>query len=234
MENRNAKQLAEILRNRTRKEAAAPELHALADLAETLEQLPAPQVSAEWQRNARARILRRVGVSSGGFSPRRLWTMRLSSAFATTALIVAFLFTGGVFSFTAQSALPGDLLFPVKLIMEDIQLLPASDAQDAILRSQFANNRLTEIQLLIVEDRFADVEIAVSAFEDNVDEAVLSLARIALNDSTSTYPVLVRLEEDMLGYTNSLNELLAVVPSQTQPILARAIAASESLTFNTD
>lgn len=234
MKNRKARQLADILRDKSRRDAAAPELQALADLAETIQQLPDPPVSEAWQRSARTRILHRSHASSGGLNTGKIWTLRLSNALATMALVVAFLFAGGLFSFSAQSALPGDLMFPVKLVLEDIQLLPASDAQDAILRSQFASNRLTEIQLLIVEDRYADVEIAVNAFEDNVDRAVLSLARVARNDSLSTYPLLVQLEEDMFGYTVSLNELLALVPSETQPVLARAIAASQSLTFNTD
>jgi len=90
-------------------------------------------------------------------SPKQSWWTHLiqKKEFTTMKVITIFailglLFGGGVTAVAAQDSLPGDLLYPVKTLVEDIELGLATDpeTQFKISNSQL-NTRFEEIQLLL-------------------------------------------------------------------------------------
>lgn len=219
-----------------------PETRSILKTAQLVRDMPRPEPDPEWAEAARARILNRTAARFSGTetpatrAPDRLQLLTIGLTRLLSAMTVVFvlILVGGAFSFVTDSALPGDLLYPVKIAMEDLRMLTASDAEDAFLQARFAGNRLTEIQLLVVQDRYEDVEIAVAAFEKDVDDAVIALAHIALSDSQATYPILRQVEQDMRAYSESLSELKSLVPAETQAALDRAVAAGLALSLATD
>lgn len=217
------------------------EVEQLARLAEAIRRAPHPIVQDDFRRNARIRILNQVSAAAPGHIPApkpvnfkvRL-TMGLRNALFAMTIMVGFLFVAELLSFTAQNALPGDFLYPVKLGFEQAQDIFASSEEDAVLQTRFASNRLTEIQLLVVAGRYEDLEPAVAAFEANIDQAMSALAAVARQNGQSTYPILVRMTQDLESYSDSLAALQAFVPAEQQAALERAIWASQALSLPVD
>lgn len=76
-------------------------------------------------------------------SSRRNWILRLAGVLA--AILLAFFSIGGTV-YAAQASLPDDLLYPVKLLTEDVQVGLENNPQDRMdLYTFFANRRLEEI-----------------------------------------------------------------------------------------
>lgn len=87
---------------------------------------------------------RQAPKSPRGVPRRRSLVPRLASILAI--LLIAFFSIGGTV-YAAQGSLPDDLLYPVKILTEDIQIGLESDPQDRLdLHASFANRRLAEIQ----------------------------------------------------------------------------------------
>jgi hypothetical protein len=90
-------------------------------------------------------------------SPKQSWWNQLfqKKEFAHMKIITIFailglLFGGGVTAVAAQDSLPGDLLYPVKTLVEDIELGLATDPETQYKHSyDQLNTRFEEIQLLI-------------------------------------------------------------------------------------
>jgi hypothetical protein len=189
--------------------------------------------SGDFRAQARSRILNTVGgrvqtrQSERVRPPRRVEIAGLRRVFTGVAVAVGLLILGVAGSIPMQNALPGDVLYGGKLALEGLQLLSASPAEDAILQTRFASNRLTEIQLLIVQARYDDVDVAVGAYEENINRAVLALAELSREDGSQTYPILKQIEVELDDYSATLGEMLAFVPDRTQRVLAQAIEASQ-------
>ena len=67
------------------------------------------------------------------------------------------LFVSGTVVSASQKSLPGDDLYSIKLTLEQIALATSLDEEnDAELQIQFVENRLTEVQALIVEERYEE------------------------------------------------------------------------------
>lgn len=90
-------------------------------------------------------------------SPKQSWWTHLiqKKEFTTMKVITIFailglLFGGGVTAVAAQDSLPGDLLYPVKTLVEDIELGLATDPETQFeIAWIHANKRSSEIQELI-------------------------------------------------------------------------------------
>lgn len=222
-------------------DADTAEIEHLAALADRLRRTPHPVVSDAFRRNARIRILNQIRTGNVNAAPvvqpadfKMRLTMLLRNVLFATAILVGFLFFGEVVSYSAKTALPGDLLYPAKLGLENVQDLIASNEQEVILQTRFASNRLAEIQILIAEERYEEIDAAVEAFEHHIDRAVTALAAVAREDGSATYPILVRMEKDLQFYSQTLSDLRTFVPEPTRAALSRAITASQSLSLHLD
>jgi hypothetical protein len=89
-----------------------------------------------------------------GFFGARFYRLAL-----TTALVIAFLLTGGTGLVNASNgAVPGDRLYPVKRSWEGIQLIFVLDQQAKTeLEHKFDHERVQEIEVLYSEKRFEQV-----------------------------------------------------------------------------
>ena len=85
------------------------------------------------------------------FSPR--FALMLAS------VVFVFLLMGGVVA-AADSALPDQTLYPVKLVVEDTRLLLAPAGEKAALTERFMQRRRDEIATLLADGRSANVELS--------------------------------------------------------------------------
>jgi hypothetical protein len=188
-----------------------------------------------FRTTSRARLLgrlipRRRAALQGSIPHARqkaqpVFSKRLAILWATVfVLVISLLGSGTVYA--SNSALPGDVLHPVKLSIEDARLFLASDADDVSLAAGFAQTRLEEIQSLIELDREEDLPLAVDLFSDRISTAADSLAVVAQSDPERAAQLGSLLEKSFSLHTERLNLLLPNVPEVAKPAIEHAILAS--------
>ncbi len=202
-----------------------------------------PQISPreQFRTNARIRIMnvaragRTTAAAQAALPATRteVLTRRLGNVLVTMSVTFVVLFLGAWFTFSASNALPGDPLYSYKQSFENLQLLSASDTEDAILQAQFASARLTEIQLLTVQQRYDDIPQAVDGFERNIAQATAALATVARSNSSATLPVFEQMQAQLKNQSEILSNMMVLVPHHTRPEIERALAAA-SLFVNGD
>ena len=127
--------------------------------------------------SSRQRLVQQIkdGKSSPISRQQGLFGWLPALGIATVAAVFLFIF-GFVFyngSQVVQASLPGDPTYRLKLAFEDVRLSFASSAADsAELRIEFANERVREMDALVAQARYDDVEAALSDYQEQ-----LSIAR---------------------------------------------------------
>ena len=157
-------------------------------------------------------------------------------ALVLIAAVVTVVLLGGAAVAASGSALPGQLLYPVKRATERIELLlNTSPASRARLHLEFAQRRLTELSDLLALRRAGqsvDIGAAMSAYQREVGEAQDAIAA----DSTDpSYQALLGSVEDQLqGHIvvlSALRDNFAEGPAHTaiQNAIDRATTAQSAV-----
>jgi Domain of unknown function (DUF5667) len=155
---------------------------------------------------------------------------RLALQLALVVVMLACLVMGGSgIAYAAQGSLPGDQLYPVKLGLEQAELaVTLSDAQDVRLHTQFSQRRLAEIEALINDSRFNEIEQAVTNYQNHVNQASSLLTQLASQNPQVAKELAVELEQTFARQAILLNRLAANVPADVRPELQRALVISNS------
>lgn len=149
------------------------------------------------------------------------------AAAAVLTLLVILFGSVGATAFASQTALPGDALYPVKTSLEQTQLALARDAyQRALLHLDFAQRRLDEMNLLVNESRFADIEKASNEFEAYVQRAIDELQVVMTTDPVRGTDLSNRITQALLSYSMMLKNVLVKVPEAVRPTVEKAITTS--------
>lgn len=167
-----------------------------------------------FRRRLRGRVLNqhvaaREGLASTGVRPRQMGRLGRSVLMASLALAVSV----GAAAASSQEALPGDLLYPMKLQIEEIRLRAAPAWMREGLELAALDERLDEVEQLAAADRWADMAVAVDA------------ALAARREVAASNPVA---EAALEKHTAMLEELLTVVPEAGRSGIERALQASEA------
>jgi len=133
-------------------------------------------------------------------------------------------FTGAA----AQSAIPGDALYPVKTTIEQSRLYMAADAGErAQLRMLYAEQRLGEIEALIQEGRFTEMRAAVLAFESSIHSAILELGTISQTDPTRSAQLAMEITSALTRYAQTLSFMAANAPQSVASEVQRALETTQ-------
>lgn len=153
----------------------------------------------------------------------------LTTLFVFAAIFV-FLFGGtGITVYAAQSALPGDALYPVKTGLEQTRLsLTSADDQLAQMNLSLAQKRLTEIEGLIRERRFDQVAKTAAEFQRHIQQMAEAIKRLAESDPVRASELTSQLMTEVTKYTQALTEMLAQLPDEVKMEVEKAIIGSES------
>jgi len=146
------------------------------------------------------------------------------------ATIFVFLFGGtGLTVYAAQSALPGDALYPVKTGLEQTRLsLTSDDDRVAQMHLALAQKRLDEIEGLINESRFDQVGKTSAEFERQIQQAVEAIKRLAEKDPARAGELTTQLMAELSTYTKDLTGMLTNLPEDVKVEVEKAIVGSES------
>ncbi|MBT3230647.1 hypothetical protein HN358_02595 [Candidatus Uhrbacteria bacterium] len=142
-------------------------------------------------------------------------------------LMLMFVF-GGWFTSAkaAANSLPGDTLYGVKIATEQVQLFITSDDNKAVLHTQFAQRRLSEVQALQTsDDELADQYLVetVHALEAEMIKAGDALAQMKMGGDAATLTVASILDEKI----GSINAELDLVSGQDEVVDAAQDAADQ-------
>ncbi len=190
-----------------------------------------PEPSEEFKARTKIRLMNQVramqskSLPSDTKKPKRLFGV-LRPAFAYASLLVAFVLMAsgiGVASASA-SALPGDLLYGVKLGIEETRLAfsqnPVSDAE---LLIEFANRRIDEVIVLTEAKRASDVDQALVGYEDVISRIINLSGEGDLDNETET---LDKIHFGLEHFQKTLQRTLENAPSSAIKGLENAIEKS--------
>ncbi len=148
-------------------------------------------------------------------------------------IIIATLLTGGGTAYASQSSLPGDALYPVKLMTEDVQMAAAWNAEKKVeVETKLANRRLEEVQKLQKklkkkngEIKSEVVEKAMERAEERLNKAESRIAEMeegVLKDKA--LGAASHLEEALRDHEQLLSDLAGEVPDKAEQALLAAQA----------
>jgi hypothetical protein len=127
-------------------------------------------------------------------------------------LMLALIVSGTVVS-ASQKSLPGDDLYSVKRTLEQIALATSLDEKnDAELQIQFVENRGSEVQALIVEERYEEVAETMQDYEEQVSKTLEIIMDVSDQDRFLAYDLAAQLD----GILAEQKTILAVL-SQNAP-----------------
>jgi uncharacterized membrane protein YgcG len=164
-------------------------------------------------------------TNMNGFKPK----FALTTLFVIATLFV-FLFGGtGLTVYAAQSALPGDALYPVKTSLEQTRLSLTSEADRvAQLHLSLAQKRLEEIEGLIKEGRYDQVGKTSAEFERQIQLAVEALKSLANQNPARAAELTTQMMAELSAYTKALTSMLVSLPDDVKVEVEKAIVGSES------
>jgi uncharacterized membrane protein YgcG len=177
------------------------------------------------QKNKFYQFQSKEKTNMNGFKPK----FALTTLFVIVTLFV-FLFGGtGLTVYAAQSALPGDALYPVKTGLEQTRLSLTSEADRvAQLHLSLAQKRLEEIEGLIKEGRYDQVGKTSAEFERQIQLAVEALKSLANQNPARAAELTTQMMAELSTYTKALTSMLVNLPEEVKVEVEKAIVGSES------
>lgn len=146
--------------------------------------LPAP--SALRMRQGRVRLLQKAVEMRHEKAPlysRRSVTTIFQRMAVALGLTIAFLFSGTTLVSASSAALPGENLYTVKRTWENVRLLLVFDTNvRGALRSEFEQERLHEVNELLMEGRHETIQFAGIYMQNNGRDYVSGVPVLFLPD----------------------------------------------------
>ena len=184
----------------------AGELRPILKASSMAQSMAVPAPSPEVVRRGRAKLLQHAAqMREAKVAPRKRaipFFQRLAISFTLTAL---FLSSGTGLVSASSSALPGEHLYPVKLTWENVRLFFSfsHEAHEA-LEHAFENERLHEVNELLVEGRHETIRFAGVYMEVNGIMYVSGVHVVVLDTSTlPTTPLVNGAAVAVTGHTNA-------------------------------
>lgn len=185
-------------------------------------ELPAmpARARAEGERRLRAHI-RSAAPRSAPSPVRRL---RPAFALASVALVVLLLGSVSGIAYAAESSLPGDSLYPVKQVIEQVQLdLSLTPEDEAELLVRLSGERLREAEQLSARGRTRDLPAALDGYNRAMQRLLGLAGQLPGQDGGESLQAIA----DQLGHqAEVLTRIQASAPQAAQPGLERAMQQS--------
>jgi hypothetical protein len=132
--------------------------------------------------------------------------------FAMTWIIIVStlltMLTGTGVVYASSDALPGDALYPVKTLTENVQLALASQEGDAELTLHFIQTRMEEMQQLLAQGRTGDLDEAASGYENQTKSMTQLLAAVQAQDPDEAIRLRTELEQQLQDQARQMQALL--------------------------
>jgi hypothetical protein len=184
------------------------DLAPLLEAAQQARTLAIPEVPEKVLRRGKARVLgHATGMRKAAVKPRKRWSMFTFPRLATSlAVALVFLLGGTGLVRASNGAIPGDNLYPVKRTWEDVRLTFSFNPEiREELETEFEDERLHEVDELLVEGRHETITFAGFVTEQNGDQWVVSdiPVQITTDSNLPIEPVTIGASIMVEGRTNT-------------------------------
>lgn len=103
---------------------------------------------------------------------------RFSMAWVIIVTTFLSLISGGGVVYASNTALPGEMLYPVKTWVEDFQLSLSPDVIDIKLLEKFADHRIEELAALVETGEFGNVGSLIESYQNQIKLMTALMVRI--------------------------------------------------------
>lgn len=165
----------------------------------------------------------------GLFYPIKLRPRREGVSMLNIVMLIALgfgvVFGGsGITVAAAQGSMPDDVLYPVKLLSEQVRLRIAEDAsEEAQLATEFANRRVEEIRTMLQTGMVPD-ETVVVRLQEQLETCLMLAVRLSQPESVN---VLVQLQEQLRVQTQDIAHTNMPDTAELQQIRDRVLQTLE-------
>jgi hypothetical protein len=154
-------------------------------------------------------------------SLRNAWQARRPwAAYSLVIMIVIVLLFGwvGVTARAAETAIPGDALYPIKTGLEQVQIALSGDLDhQAGLYLNFAAHRLQEIETLVDQGRYQKALKLAAKFQLNIDKAQqITDSLVKVNPSRAVQRQ-KEMDLQLARFSEQLSEMISRIPPAYQP-----------------
>lgn len=161
---------------------------------------------------------------------------RLANAFLLILLvlsnIVVYIGMGRTIE-ASQAAIPGDSLYSVKLVIEDVQLATTWDTAGKLTRHlTYAGYRLDETGALITLNRVAEIPGTLAAFEKQVGLVTTTFKTLARENFKRAQELTPQIEASLAERAAQLDTLRQQATSSLQPVFASALQVANASRAN--
>jgi hypothetical protein len=216
----------------------AEELRAQLEIATWLSTTgPALDPSPGFVSASRRRLVSRIQLENQPVAPPPLtlgerlgqfFSVQKVAPVAFVFVLMLALFVSGTVVSASQKSLPGDDLYSVKLTLEQIALATSLDEQnDAELQIQFVENRLDEVQALMVEERYEEVAETIQEYEEQVSQTLETIKEVSDQNRFLAYDLAARLDGILAEQKSILAVLSQNAPDSVSLNISRVWVVSE-------
>jgi hypothetical protein len=158
------------------------------------------------------------------------WSHRaaLASLIIIFALFALLSGSAGMTVVAARAALPGDALYGVKTRLEDTRAnLTNSAARQVTLQLQYAQRRLDEIEKLIADGRYADIQVAAQDFQVHIQNTLAAMSDEAAGDPVKAAELAAQISSQLTRYAQALSGMADQTPAPARSELEKALQATQ-------
>jgi hypothetical protein len=161
----------------------------------------------------------RTTIARGkGRNMKLVLAARLIAVLLAAVVVTAALAGGAIWA--AEDSLPGDVLYPIKLAVEDVRLAFASAPADQVdLALQFAEERANDVRALVATGRQVPDE-TIARMEQHIEHA---LTQAAWASDEEIANLLMRIAKRLRVQERILEEVRATAPQPALAGLERAV-----------
>ena len=159
-----------------------------------------------------------------GFVWPRQFAFRWATAFVMVVVLIAG--SGSVVS-ASQSALPGEGLYPVKRMVEQVSYdLSTSTTRRVFLSNEYSDRRMDEAEALLVRHSYENAGSALVDFQKEVNRSLVLLGQINDTNVREKKQAAVLLSENLSDQAERIETLAQSIPSPLRNDLNQAMDLS--------
>jgi hypothetical protein len=189
---------------------------------------------------SRLRLVRRIKYASAtaAAQPRvTFWDWlislpqkRLAFRFALTMLLVlSLLFSTNRLALAASYTIPGDMLYPVKVTHENVRIFFSFTQEgDLALHTDFARQRLVEIEALVLEGRYNFIPATVDGYHKQISLALAALFKLVDRQTQRVEQLASQLYQVMAVESQVLGGIYELAPNEVRSDLIRVRQISQA------
>ncbi|MBE0409181.1 MAG: hypothetical protein IBX69_05545 [Anaerolineales bacterium] len=190
---------------------------------------------------SRLRLVRRIEYASASAAKAKprvtfwdwllsLGQRRLAFRFALTMLLVlALVFSTNRLALAASYTIPGDMLYPVKMAHENVRYLFAFTPEGELaLHTNFARQRLVEIEALILEGRYNYIPATVDGYKNNISHAMEALLKVVERQTQRVEELASQLYQVLAVESQVLGGIFEMAPQEVHSELLRVKEISQA------